>query len=71
MSLRAESHPSFLALDQASLGIAVAEVQAHLATCEECRQHVESVSAPASSCVALVRSSTSGLKPSTLRQDFT
>lgn len=46
MSLQAESHPSFLALDKASLGIAAAEVQAHLATCEACRKHVDSVRTP-------------------------
>lgn len=47
MSWEPASHPSFLALDKASLGVAEGDVHAHLASCEACRGYVESVSAPA------------------------
>lgn len=39
-------HPSFLALDRAHLGRGSAEVEAHLAVCEECRAHLEALANP-------------------------
>lgn len=48
MSSLPELHPSYLALDRASLGHAVADVQRHLDDCQECRAYVESLRAPAS-----------------------
>jgi hypothetical protein len=37
------SHPSFLALDRASLGLAAPDVSEHVASCEVCQQHLRSL----------------------------
>jgi hypothetical protein len=47
MSQVGAAHPSFLALDKASLGLGAADVESHLASCEACRRYVDTVSAPA------------------------
>ena len=59
------SHPSFLALDRAHLGLASPAVLAHLAGCAVCRSHVESlVEGPvASDFVALERAIECSIKP--------
>lgn len=40
-------HPSYLALDRASLGRVAQDVQAHLEGCHECRDYVAALGAPA------------------------
>jgi hypothetical protein len=40
------SHPSFLALDRASLGDMTEEVRAHLASCARCAGHVDALGRP-------------------------
>jgi hypothetical protein len=70
MSLEPATHPSFFALDKASLGLAAADVQSHLASCAACRNYVSSVGTPPpSEGVAEVRahrSAAAGTKPAAL-----
>jgi len=40
------SHPSYLALDRASLGEPSAEIAQHMESCAECRRHVASLAEP-------------------------
>jgi hypothetical protein len=42
----AENHPSYLALDRASLGEPSPELATHLASCERCREHVAALAEP-------------------------
>ena len=42
----AENHPSYLALDRASLGEPSPELASHLASCERCREHVAALAEP-------------------------
>ena len=37
------THPSFLALDRVSLGLALPEVSAHVSECEQCQGYLESL----------------------------
>jgi len=43
MSIGTSGHPSYLALDRASLGPVTSELQAHLEECSDCRQYVEAL----------------------------
>jgi hypothetical protein len=53
----ATEHPSYLALDRASLGETSAELRAHLDGCNECRSYLESLigPAPASGIIVIQR----------------
>lgn len=47
MNTSPPTHPSYLALDRASLGAIPHDLQAHLDACAECRRHLESLREPA------------------------